>query len=60
MGYMPFFMVYGAKVVLPIDLDYGAPRIVAYRELEVKEYLEDAMDQLEEARNVALAQSAKY
>jgi hypothetical protein len=54
MGCMPFFMVYGAKVVLPIVLNYVAPRIVA------KEYLEDAMDQLEEAHNVALAQSAKY
>jgi hypothetical protein len=53
-------MVYGAEAVLPIDLDYGAPRIIAYKELEAKEYLEDAMDQLDEARDVALARSAKY
>jgi len=31
-GYMPFFMVYGSKAVLLIDLDYGAPRVRAYNE----------------------------
>ena len=31
-GYMPFFMVYGSEAVLPIDLDYGVPRIKAYDE----------------------------
>jgi hypothetical protein len=60
MGYTPFFMVYGAEAVLPTDLDYGALRLVAYKELEAKEYLEDAMDQLDEAHDVALARSAKY
>jgi hypothetical protein len=27
-GHTPFFMVYGAEVILPTDLDYGAPRIM--------------------------------
>ena len=27
-----FFMVYGSEVVLPTNLDYGAPRIRAYDE----------------------------
>ena len=31
-GYTPFFTVYGFEVVLPTDLDYGAPRIRAYDE----------------------------
>ena len=31
-GYTPFFMVYGSKVILPTDLDYGAPRVRAYDE----------------------------
>jgi hypothetical protein len=59
-GYTSFFMVYSAKGVLPTNLDYGAPRVVAYKELEANEYLEDAMDQLNEAYDVILARSAKY
>ena len=31
-GYMPFFMVYDSKAILPTDLDYGAPRVRAYNE----------------------------
>jgi hypothetical protein len=53
-------MVYGAEAILPTDLDYGAPRVVQYRELEAKEYLKDALDQLHEACNVALLHSTKY
>jgi hypothetical protein len=53
-------MVYGAEAVPPTDLNYGAPRVIAYKELEAKEYLKDAMDQLDEAHDVALAHSAKY
>jgi hypothetical protein len=60
MGHTPFFMVYDAEVVLLTDLDYGAPRVVAYREPKAEEHLEDAMDQLDEARDVALARSTKY
>ena len=26
-SYMPFFMVYGSKVILPTDVDYGAMRV---------------------------------
>jgi hypothetical protein len=48
MGYTPFFMVYGAKAVLPTSLNYGALRVMQYREQEAKEYLEDALDQLDE------------
>jgi hypothetical protein len=53
-------MVYGGKAVLPTNLDYGAPRIMAYKEHEAKEFLKDAMDQLDEAHNIALLRSAKY
>ena len=59
-GYTPFFMVYSFEVILPIDLDYGAPRIKAYDEQGAKASHEDAMDQLDEARDVALLCSAKY
>ena len=53
-------MVYGSEAVLPTDLDYGAPRIRAHDEQGAKASLEDAMDQLDEARDVALLRLAKY
>jgi hypothetical protein len=59
-GFTLFYMVYSSKVVLPTDLDYGALRVRAYDEQEVEASLEDAMDQLNEARDVALLRTAKY
>ena len=59
-GYTPFFTVYGFEVVLPTDLDYGAPRIRAYDEQGAKGSHEDAMGQLDKARDIALLRSAKY
>ena len=59
-GYTPFFMVYGSEAVLPTDPDYGAPRIRVYDEQGAKASYKDAMDQLDEARDVALLCSAKY
>ena len=59
-GYMPFFVVYGSKAVLPTNLDYGAPRIRAYNEQGAEASHEDAMDQLDEAHDVTLLHSAKY
>ena len=53
-------MVYGSEAILPTDLDYGAPRVTAYDEQGAEASLEDAMDQLDEARDVALLRSAKY
>ena len=53
-------MVYGSEAVLPTDLDYRAPRIRAYDEQGAEASHEDAMDQLDEARDVALLCSAKY
>ena len=59
-GYTPFFMVYGSEAILPTDLDYGAPRIRAYDEKGAEASHQDAMDQLDEARDIALLRSAKY
>ena len=53
-------MVYGAEAVLLIDLDYGAPRIRAYDEQGAEASHEDAMDQLDKARDITLLHSAKY
>ena len=59
-GYTPFFMIYGSEAILLTDLDYGAPRVRAYDEKGAEASLEDAMDQLDEARDVALLCLAKY
>ena len=53
-------MVYGLEAVLPTDLEYGSPRVQAYDENSRKTFQEDALDQLDEARDVALLHSAKY
>jgi hypothetical protein len=59
-GFTPFFMVHGSEAVLPMDIDYGSPRVRAYTEEGNQVALEDAIDQLDEARDVALLWSAKY
>jgi hypothetical protein len=59
-GFTPFFLVYGAKVVLPTDLKYGSPRLKAYNEQSNDVVRENALDQLEEARDIALLHLAKY
>jgi hypothetical protein len=60
MGFTPFFLVYGSKVVLPTDVEYGSPRLKAYNKQNNDATREDALDQLEEARDIALLHSARY
>jgi hypothetical protein len=57
---MPFFLLFGAEAVLPMDVRYCAPRVVAYVKEDAQTALEDALDLLDEARDVALARSAIY
>jgi hypothetical protein len=57
---MPFFLLFGAEAVLPTDVRYYAPRVVAYVEEDAEKALADAQDLLDEARDVALAHSAVY
>jgi hypothetical protein len=58
--FTPFFLVYGAEAVLPIDIEFDAPRVVQYIEKQAKEAQEDGIDLLKEAREQALARSALY
>jgi len=53
-------MVYGSEAVLPTNLEYESPRVQAYNENSCKTFQEDALDQLDEARDVALLHSTKY
>jgi transposase InsO family protein len=59
-GFSPFFLVYGAEAVLPTDLKHGSPRTRAYDDRSNQTSREDSLDQLEEARDVALLHSARY
>ena len=57
---MPFFMVHEAEAMLPAEVRHKAPRVVAYSKVESTAALEDAVDTLDEARDVAAARSAMY
>jgi transposase InsO family protein len=59
-GFTPFFLVYGAEAILPTDLEYGSPRTRAYDNRNNQTSREDSLDQLEEARDMALLHSARY
>jgi hypothetical protein len=53
----PFFLVHGAEAVLPVEITHEAPRIAAYDETTSTEALQDDVDALDEARDVALARA---
>ena len=53
-------MVYGAKAVLPSDVSYSAPRVVAYTEEASNTTLAQDMDALNEARDIALTRTIVY
>jgi hypothetical protein len=57
-GFLPFFLVYRAEAILPTDLEYGSPRTRAYDDQSNQTSREDSLDQLEEARDMALLHSA--
>jgi transposase InsO family protein len=59
-GYTPFFLLFGAEAVLPTNVRYCAPRVVAYVKEDAEKALADAQDLLDEARDVALARSVVY
>jgi hypothetical protein len=59
-GFTPFFLVHGVEAVLPTDLEYGSHRVRGYDEDANQRAREDSLDQLDEARLVALMHSARY
>jgi hypothetical protein len=46
--------------MLPTDVEYGSLRLKAYNEQNNDVTREDALDQLEEARDVALLHTTRY
>jgi hypothetical protein len=56
----PFFLVHGTELVLPVEITHEAPIIAAYDETTSTEALQDDVDALDEARDVALARATQY
>jgi hypothetical protein len=48
------------KAILPTDLEYGSPRVRGCDEGANQRAREDSLDQLDEARTVALMHSVRY
>ncbi|XP_015695597.1 uncharacterized protein LOC102715416 [Oryza brachyantha] len=59
-GQLPFFLAYGAKAVLPTEIDHEFFRIRNYNESTADTAREDNLNRLEEARDIATIQSARY
>jgi hypothetical protein len=55
-----FFLVHGAEVMVPVEITHEAPRIAVYDETTSTEALQDDVDALDEARDVALARATQY
>ena len=53
-------MVYGAEAVLPSDLLHNAPRVELFSENEAEQARQDAVDLLEEEREMALIRLTIY
>jgi hypothetical protein len=56
----PLFLVHGAEAVLPVKITHEAPRIADYDETASNEALQDDVDALNKARDVALARATQY
>nr|AAP54912.2 retrotransposon protein, putative, Ty3-gypsy subclass [Oryza sativa Japonica Group] len=59
-GQSPFFLVYGAEAMLPSEVEFESLRFRNYREERYEEDRVDDLHRLEEVREAALIQSARY
>jgi hypothetical protein len=46
----PFFLVYGAEAVLPTDVKFRSPRVLAFNELHQEDLISDRLLLLQDAR----------
>jgi hypothetical protein len=42
-GETPFFLVYGAEAVLPTDVKFGSPRVLAFNEIRQEDLIKDRL-----------------
>ena len=59
-SHTPFSLVYGAEAILPTELTYKSPRMLAYDELEQEQLRQDDATLLEEDRLQVAARAARY
>jgi hypothetical protein len=59
-GFTPFFMVYGAEVVLPTNLQFGSPTVQTYQLDMAKEARKDTIDLFKISRDTIIIRSAGY
>jgi hypothetical protein len=59
-GETPFFLVYGAEAILPTDVKFGSPRLLAFNEIHQEDLIKDHLLQLEEAQCQAALCAARY
>ena len=53
-------MVYGVEAVLPSDIRHDSPRVAAYVETDNEKACQEALDLLDEERDIAAAHSGIY
>jgi hypothetical protein len=53
-------LVYGAEAILPTDVKFGSPRVLAFSEIRQEDLIKDCLLQLEEARCQAALHTARY
>ena len=59
-GHNPFSLVYGAEAVIPTELIYGSPRVLAYDEVAQDQHRRDDAVLLEESRLRVATRAARY
>jgi hypothetical protein len=53
-------LVYGAEAVLPTDVKFRSPRVLAFNEIHQEDLIKDRLLQLEEARCQAALRATRY
>lgn len=56
-GFTPFFLAFSAKAVLPMELEYGSPRIEAYNDEQATMDVQLYINVLDEARDEVIVRS---
>lgn len=59
-GQSPFFLVYGVEAMLPSEMEYESLRVRSFNDERYDQDRVDDLTRLEEAREAALIQSARY